>query len=416
MEDNRKTQEGKEIDGIIDGNPGGQYRDGNDHKKLRQGRMANVGFKIGQYVQTPPMFFTRDGHTVPLIDRYRGCPAFLITGGPSFATVDKAPLTRPGVLTMGYNNVVKVFRTNMWCGIDSPSHFLSSIWTDPRIEKFVPFDHAEKPVVDSYTRSEIGVVGDYANVWYFRRNEYFNAERYLHEDTINWGNHGDYGGARSGVLAAVRILYLLGIRTLYLLGFDYKMDPVNKYCFDQDRSTEAIDNNNATYREMIPRWEQLRPIFERRGFNVFNCNPNSDLKVFEFVDYEKAIEHCTSALPDIENEPTKGFYESAAKKAKTDVAHQKAVVDAAHGVAPEKPVAIDPTLTLQQAKINKKAATEALNEAKKQLDELDKLIKEQGDKAAEALLAQYRAKLAQVSELRDRRKTAIETFNKLDVK
>ncbi len=58
--------------------------DKNDHSKLRQGRERHEGFDIGQYVQSVPMIFTRDGHNIWLGDMYRGSCAFLILGGPSF--------------------------------------------------------------------------------------------------------------------------------------------------------------------------------------------------------------------------------------------------------------------------------------------------------------------------------------------
>lgn len=402
------TPVGDVIDGIIHGNLGGEGRDGNDQRMLKHGRLVNAGFKIGNYIQTPPMFFTRDGHAVPLIDRYRGYPAFFICGGPSFADVDKEPLKRPGVLTMGYNNVVKVFRPNFWTGIDNPTHFLQSIWMDPTIEKYVPFDHADKHILDSFTKQELPLVtGDCPSVWYFRRNELFNAERFLFEDTLNWGNHKDWGGARSGILAAIRILFLLGIRTVYLLGVDFNMSPVSKYCFDQDRDAGAIHGNNITYQELIKRFTILRPIFEKHGFNIYNCNPNSNLKVFDHVPYEVAIKTCTDLLPPVQTEPTTGFYELATNKKKLEAKKQKELADVAHGVAPDAPIVIDPTLTLSQAETLKRAATKILNRAKSDLETLQK------QPQTTAVMEQITLKSAEISELRTKRKHWITVFDKL---
>lgn len=362
------------------------------------------------------MFFTRDGHHVPIIDRYRGRPAFLIAGGPSLATIDKTQLQNPGILTMGYNNVVKTVRTKLWCSIDDPGKFLTSIWDDVTIEKFVPFDHAEKTICTSVieggklVRKELGrVVGDCPNVLFFRRNEYFNADRYLFEDTINWGNHGEFGGSRTGLLAAFRILFLLGIRTIYLLGVDFKMDGQSKYCFPQDRHQGSINGNNETYREMTQRFTVLRPIFEKHGLDVLNCNPDSQLKVFDYLPYDEALEHCASFLPkDLANEPTEGLYEWDRNTKKPPVAViQRQVVDAAHGVASPALPAFDPALTVPEAERAKKAATAALNKAKAELAALETV--KAG--APPALLNQINEKVTEVSKLRARRQRCIADYN-----
>ena len=367
----RNTRPGKIVDGIVHEPLGGNGRHDGDHRPMRQGRVQHVGFHIGNYLAPPPMFFSRDCREAGLIDRYRGAPVFLICGGPSFAAVDKEPLTRPGVMTMGYNNVVKVFRTNMWCSVDSPRNFLTSIWKDPRIEKFVPFDHSEKNIYDTQTKTPLPtLVGDCPNTWFYRRNEYFQADRFLFEDTINWGNHADWGGARTGMLAAIRILFLLGFRTIFLLGVDFKMDDQNKYCFPQDRHPGSISGNTKTYIEMVSRSTLLRSIFEKHGLNVYNCNPDSNLKVFDHIPYEEAIKICTNQVPDPALENTEGLYDQDDKHKKATPREQKAQADVAHGkkadVNPKAKVELPPpTMGLQEARTIKREVTDQLNAAKK---------------------------------------------------
>lgn len=366
------TTPGKTIDGVIYRAAGGDYRQTGDFRKLKHGREDHVGFQIGHYLQAPPLFFTRDGHGVPLLDMYRGCSAFLIAGGPSFGQLNHTLLRKPGVLTIGMNNSVKTFRPNMWCCVDDPTHFIKSIWVDPKIMKFVPFDHAEKPIIDSTTNPprvlENVKVGDCPNVWYYRRNEYFVAERFLFEDTLNWGNHSDIGGARSVLLPTIRILFLLGVRRIFLLGVDFNMSDSNKYHFDQDRSRSSINGNNSTYSKLIERFKLLRPIFEKHGLMVYNCNPDSQLKVFDHMPFEEAIKIATADMPDTETEPTAGLYDREAKQKNKDIKEQVAVANAVHGVA-ERPEILPP---LDDVVRDLNTARSALHEAKAKAEDLEK--------------------------------------------
>ena len=289
-----------------------QKRDNNDLSKQRHGREVHVGHLIGQYQQSPPMLFSRDGHSMWMGDMYRGGSAFLILGGPSFNVVDRSRLNNPGILTMGVNNSVKTFRPNLWTSVDHPSHFIKSIWFDPTITKFVPYSHSEKFIFDNEKWVDTDVkVGDCPNVWFFKRNEKFIAEQFLIEDTINWGNHKDFGGGRSVMLAAIRILFHIGVRTIYLLGCDFKMDNNgSKYHFDQNRSDSSIKGNMSTYKLLCERFELLRPIFEKYGLYVYNCNEESGLKAFPIIKFEDAIRSAASNMPiDITNERTDGLYD-----------------------------------------------------------------------------------------------------------
>ena len=292
--------------------------DKNDHSRMRHGREIHTGQVVGAAYQSVPMLFSRDGHNLWLGDIYKNSSAFLILGGPSFANIDKTLLDKPGFLTMAVNNSVKSFRPNMWTCVDDPTHFIKSIWLDPKIQKFVPFDHAEKNIFDNEAWVETKTkVGDCPNVMFFRRNENFNAERYLFENTINWGNHGDLGGGRSVMLVALRLLYILGVRNVYLLGCDFNMSETQKYHFEQDRSKGSINGNNETYMKLIERFGRLKPIFDKVGFNVYNCNPDSGLKVFPYVSVEESVRRASISMPkDINNERTAGLYERKAEEKK----------------------------------------------------------------------------------------------------
>lgn len=314
----------------------------NDHAKLRHDRDRNIGFPIGQYLQPPPMLFNRDGLNIFMGDTYRGCSAFLILGGPSFGDVIKGEtefkgkkmsnrelLSYPGFVTMATNNAPRTFRPNLWTMVDDPGNFMKSIWLDPKIMKFVPFDHTEKNLFDNEKWEEMDYkVGECPNIHFLRRNEHFNPEQFLKEGSFNWGEHSDAAdalgnkGGRSVMLVAIKLLYYLGIRKIFLLGCDFKMDDNAKYHFAQDRSKGSQSGNNSTYEILKSRFGALMPEFEKVGLKIFNCNPDSGLKVFPYIPFEEAINLATSNMPDISVERTEGLYDRKAnlKKKVTPVA------------------------------------------------------------------------------------------------
>ena len=199
-------------------------KDQNDIDKLRYGRFRNMGATVAsEFYQPCPFFFTRESSALSLVGMYRGGSAFLICSGPSFATLDKNLLRTPGIWTMTTNNAVTSFRGNASVTVDDPCRFNASLWLDPTIMKFVPSSHFEKPLWDNRFLGDKGqqwglssiVVGDCPAVVGYRRNEKFMPERFLYEDSINWGAHKRYGGGRSVMLAALRILFLLGFLFKY---------------------------------------------------------------------------------------------------------------------------------------------------------------------------------------------------------
>ncbi len=151
-------------------------------------------------------------------------------------------------------------------------------------------------------------VGDCPNVFGYQRNEKFHAPRYLKEETINWGNHKRYGGGRSVMLASLRILYLLGFRKVYLVGVDFEMTDEKRYHFDEGRTEASIKGNMSTYSKMVQWFTELKPLFDKEGFIVKNCNPNSGLRAFPFTTVEEAVGEATFHLGDVDQERTRGMY------------------------------------------------------------------------------------------------------------
>lgn len=289
-----------------------------DDAAFRHSRDRHIGAVIEtEFHQYSPKFFTRDRSSLPLEGLYRGSSAFLICNGPSFTGLDHNLLRKPGVMTFGMNNGPKSFRPNFWTCVDDPVRFLKSIWLDSRILKFVPQSHFEKPIFDNEKWEPMKIkVGDCPNVMGYCRNEKFHAARFLTENSLNWGCHADYGGCRSVMLPALRILHLLGFRKIYLLGCDMKMSQAYTYHFDEKRDPGAVNCNMSTYDRLKSEYlPQLKPIFEADGCYIYNCNPDSELKVFPFVSFEDAIKESTHLLGDVENERVWGMYSKPDEKA-----------------------------------------------------------------------------------------------------
>lgn len=335
--------------GIIQKTPGGLNRDEADWTSLRWNGAEHHGWQYGRHYQSVPMFFTAEGHNLWLGDHYRGRSLFITSGGPSLAKTDLSALKQPGFVSMGINNSPRIFRPNLWVSVDSPSSFMRSIWLDPAITKFNPICSVDKTIFDNDSivqRDEAGAIirgPDGAPVYqddkgmflkrtwektpgplrvrdcpamvYYRRNEHFRASQFLWEDTINWGNHGDLGGARSVFLVALRLGYLLGFRRIFLLGVDFKMTTAAGYAFPQARSASSVRHNNGTYETLQKRCTELQPLFLNEGYEVFNCNPDSALTAFPHKPLNEAVKlvtdefWCGGTPIDVSKENTEGLYD-----------------------------------------------------------------------------------------------------------
>lgn len=300
----------------------GLQQDKGDKERFFNHRSRDYGFVFAdEYFQNMPLLFDREGNpNYAIVGNYRGSIAFLICGGPSFAKVDKSKLKN--CWTMTVNNSIKSYRSNAWCSVDDPSRFLASCWMDPKITKFVPFGCSDKPLWDSRNINGKQIwgplnrkVGDCPNIYYFRRNGKFHSSRWLWESTLNWGNTKKFGGGRSVMLPALRILWILGFRKIYLLGVDLDMSEESRYHFSDGRTKEGVGGNRSTYKKMITDYyPKLRAEFQKYGLEVYNCNPDSKLKVFEHVRYEDAIKEATFDFGSLSQERTEGMYRTYNEK------------------------------------------------------------------------------------------------------
>jgi hypothetical protein len=122
------------------------------------------------------------------------------------------------------------------------------------------------------------------------------------------------------MLPVLRISFLLGFRTIYLLGADFKMSEKYTYHFDEQREKGAVNCNNNTYDRLKSEYlPALKPFLEEEGVNVYNCNPDSALDIFEYKSFDQAIQESIEPLGDVTNERTWGMYSKPTEREKWKV-------------------------------------------------------------------------------------------------
>jgi hypothetical protein len=245
-------------------------------------------------------------------DLWRNSPAFLVCGGPSLKQIDLTLLQERGVVSLGVNNVAAHARTTAFVFDDPPEKFHHSLFQDPRVLKFVPHPKLKKgetriKTADRFRYTGRQVRDGYPSVVGFRRCCEWNPETFLTNEEASWGNnlngHNKNGRPRilSTMLLGIRLMHFLGVRRVYLLGVDFGMDPANgttgNYAFAQERDQGAIDSNNHAYSVLNTMLIELRPILEKAGFQLFNCNEHSRLRAFDYVPFADALEDCRCGIP-----------------------------------------------------------------------------------------------------------------------
>lgn len=323
-------------------------------------------------------FYTADNQELHLQGLFRGAACFLVASGPSFKALsaeDRQLLRSPGLLTMGINNSPcggqpDVVRPNLWTMVDDVASFVRSIWLDPRVLKFVPHGKAEHELFDSNTMTFTKTkVRDCPAVVYYRRpedrehNVPFDPKHFLTSPDFWWGHTAqvcqcgyirpskeeckkqglkpvktcpkckreDNGwGGRSVMLPAVKIPYVLGCKCLFLVGVDLNMPAPGEgnYSFAQHRAKDSVKSNQKTYKLLNERFDALRPVFEKAGYHVYNCNPTSGLRSFDHISLREAVRWALSDFPDVRTENTAGLYDRKAREKQAEKERERATREA----------------------------------------------------------------------------------------
>lgn len=274
--------------------------------------------KLGEKIELKSAFSHPSGKPLWLKNTQKGA-AFLICGGPSLKELDLTKLSQRGIWTLAINNAACMVRPSAMVCVDPPGKFHSAIWRDPAIQKFVPHGFSRYGLRDFVNNEFVKLMGDgkhltpreMPNVVVYRRCPCFDPDTYLEKEDICWGVskkwHRRTGRPRvlNSMLAAVKIVYELGFRVLYLVGCDFYMSAESPYAFSQGGDAQKAASNNGCYAKMNEMFHELRPRFDEKGFRVFNCNPDSGLTAFDYVDFNEAV-RCTAIKSDMS---TKGWYD-----------------------------------------------------------------------------------------------------------
>lgn len=247
-----------------------------------------------------PLIYLAEGTPFFIKDRFKNQACFYLGGGPSLKNQNIDLLSSRGICTFAVNNIAAwtSFSPTFWCSADTPVSFHSLIWEDPKIIKFAPLSKA----VIKYRREtekgeELGTpIALCPNMYFFNLIGRFNHKTYLAEEEVSWGC--DKGvkdsigipGGRSVMFVALKLIYYLGFRRVYLLGCDFDMVFGTPYAFAQQKHKGGCSSNNTCYHIMTKRFEALKEQFEKANFKIINCTPNSGLKLFPTMPYEKAVE------------------------------------------------------------------------------------------------------------------------------
>lgn len=117
-------------------------------------------------------------------------------------------------------------------------------------------------------------------------NEVYLIRR-ICERVINKNIHsGIYGGSNSAT-GALMLAIALGATEIYLLGYDFKCTTQSHFHAGYDnRNLERFNNKLQQYLEEIT---VLSAKITNEGIKVYNCNSNSKLQCFPFVDINEVL-------------------------------------------------------------------------------------------------------------------------------
>lgn len=231
-----------------------------------------------------------------------GLPCFIIGGGPSLATLNLLALESAGVPRLAVNAAFTKGADAVLLGDSRVRREL--IQQDPRLrEAWERFSGTKW-----FVRYEQEAV----------KPEDFPEMKFLPARQA-WGRNledglvtcvGMKGGTNTG-LSAINLVDILGASTIYLLGFDLKVLPL-----DEDDAKCARDEKLPVAYHRTKNWHSLYPSSWRtnaqdvypemiRNFEawaqaprarVFNCNPESALRCFPFVEYEFALSEASAIM------------------------------------------------------------------------------------------------------------------------
>jgi heat shock protein HspQ len=209
--------------------------------------------------------------------------AFLVGRGWSASREAWQRATDSGIPIMAINDVPDSFAPRMWCTGDPPNLFKRSIWENPAIAKFSPLQHAKQKLSQAHAYEKPRRSVDCPNVHFFNKDFNHNPYQFFETPWLSWGTMwfgkntpycADKIGARSSMIAGLRLLWHFGFRNVFLLGCDFTPHEYRTPLYYEDLSRQL---------------KELRGVFDQYGYHVYQTNPDSHLRVFDYLPLEQAL-------------------------------------------------------------------------------------------------------------------------------
>lgn len=206
---------------------------------------------------------------------YEGLPIFVISTGTSLRGFDFARLN--GKITIGINRVIEYYHPTIVHFVDLTAHLTHA-------EALRNFNGM------IITGRDAGPTHTHDNTFEIDRNiDTFELSGDMTELVTTVGrsfSDGWYGGG--GGCTALHSAILLGGNPIYLLGFDYYEDNGRHFDeYDESKNKPVLYDVSLEGVQHISRQEWVP--------QIYNCNPNSLLTAFPFVDID-------TVLPVVEEE------------------------------------------------------------------------------------------------------------------
>jgi hypothetical protein len=221
---------------------------------------------------------------------YDGETLFLLGGSPKLRELPLDLLRKPGVITLGMNNVPCFFPSpKLWVCADKPLCFSPHIWTSPEITKFTMISRRGLEVPDTGGKR----IMDCPNVLFFGAHEKFTFKNFLdpNRDIVWW---------RSVFPIALQLAWRLGFKKVFLVGCGFNMSKRNgeQYAWKTKLTDDQAQYSHNTYTKDVDRLRALLPTFARRGFEVISSTPDSRANEFlSYVPLAQAVEEALKGKP-----------------------------------------------------------------------------------------------------------------------
>jgi len=225
-----------------------------------------------------------------------GAAAFLVGGSPALADAPLRNVEASRVPILAMNNAVTLVRPNFWNAVDLAGRFVTSVYRDPTVIKFMPVSRFDNLVPGTDRK-----VCEMPGMLFYELDPTVGYRDFLAPSRrIVWWN--------DTMIASIQILYRLGFRRLYTLGVTLAMDPERPYAFDEHYEAKRAATCHHHYQTMGHRLRLLRSYLELGGLAITSCTPESMLN--DFFPY-RPIEQVLAevALPVAGPDQTRGLYD-----------------------------------------------------------------------------------------------------------